>query len=172
MTQTTTRPASSNRTQVRGKVEAENPNGIRIAGEWYNWSRYPGKTQEELGATFLRTGDHVDLVVSSGKWIESIWTQAEETRQAGPTPPADRTGTNGTWRHDHDGSAPRQRSATAEAVERAEQAAAQVQRVGQLLKALTARIERLERRQLDEASYEYTDADAPPEWPNHYAIGC
>jgi hypothetical protein len=57
------------KTHVRGEIEAVNDFGLRIRGDWFNYSKYPGKTVADLAGH--DRGDFVDLVVND-KWIDQL----------------------------------------------------------------------------------------------------
>ena len=62
-------------TKVRGIVETVNDKGIKIDGEWYNFSKYNRvETPSE--------GDEVEIEVRE-KWIKSLWnlTSAGQQRE-------------------------------------------------------------------------------------------
>lgn len=55
--------------QIRGEIEAVNEYGIRIKGDWYNYSKYPGKTVQDLP-----THDRGETVIVqvNDKWIDRL----------------------------------------------------------------------------------------------------
>jgi hypothetical protein len=60
------------RESIRGTVEAVNDKGVKVDGEWYNFSKY-----DEVDIP--NEGDEVELEVA-GKWIKNL-TFIEERRE-------------------------------------------------------------------------------------------
>lgn len=89
----------ANTQTIRGTIQTANERGIKVAGEWYNWSKFGPEADP-----FLEVGGPIELTVDGAGWIKS-YSDSEAAPEPQPAPKriAVTNGKNGNFRHMNDG---------------------------------------------------------------------